>query len=113
MRENLPFFSDCVDWKTDLLAALEYLVDEGEDITRETFFRHVGRDNVLRAVGEQWFPHRRYYGHDFRRLRGFEVYWFTHSAIEFVFAHEQEILAVQDRAMSEAYERALVFGRAT
>lgn len=88
---KLPYYSDCVGWPSDRVDVLTHLVDEGEEITRETFFRHVSAEEIMGAVGDSWYPHRRYYGHAFYRLRGHRIYWFTHSCIEFVFAHHSTI----------------------
>lgn len=97
MSERLPFFSDCVGWPRDQLGALTYLVDEGVDITRETFFRHIRRDEIP----AEWYPHRRYWGYSFHRLPGHPIYWYVHSLIEFVFATPEAIEALSQEAENE------------
>jgi hypothetical protein len=103
---KLPFYSSCVDWRRDRLDVLSHLVDEGEEITRETFFRHVSADEIMGALGDGWYPHRRFYGYGFYRLRGYPIYWFTHSCIEFVFSHFSTMdRLARDLARARAAER--------
>lgn len=91
-RHRLPFFSNCVDWPDNRLDVLRHLVDEGAEITRETFFQRVRRDEIP----PDWYPHKRYWGHGFYTLRRQHVYWYTHSSIEFVFADPDTIEAIHE-----------------
>lgn len=89
--ERLPFYSDCVAWPDDKLAALRHLVDEGENIARATFMKHVRTEEIP----PDWYPHNRFsWGYSFARLRGWPIYWYVHSAIEFVFAEPRMIDAL-------------------
>lgn len=90
---GLPFFSDCVSWPRDLLPELRYLVDEGVQIKRETFMRRVDTSQIPAT----WYPHARYYGYAYYTIFGEPVYWYVHSAIEFVFAEEATIRALRSR----------------
>ena len=72
--QRLPFYSDCVGWPRDKLPTLIHLVDEGEEITRATFFRYIDKA----TIPAEWYPHRRYWGHNFYRMPRFNIYWYTH-----------------------------------
>lgn len=93
----IPFYSDCVSWPTPLLPVLEFLVDEGVEITRETFRRRVrppvatGWDDPGLRPASDWATH--YFG-----LRGHPIYWLTNSCIEYVFAEPETILALEGAA---------------
>lgn len=93
--ERLPFYSDCVGWPRNLLAALEHLIDNGEDISRDTFLRHV----VNETIPQMWYPERRYtWSYSFHRLPDHSVYWFVHSCTEVVFAQQSTILTLNREA---------------
>jgi hypothetical protein len=87
---KLPYFSSCVNWPEGLLPALGLLIDEGKEIGKREFLSRADAD-------PNEFP--RMYHSDFRYFRqGRDVYWFTHSAIEHVFAERESIRAVQRAA---------------
>jgi hypothetical protein len=87
---ELPYFSSCVNWPRELLPALGLLIDEGKEIGKREFLSRADAD-------PNDFPRR--YHSDFRYFRyDQDVYWFTHSAIEYVFAEDESIRAVQRAA---------------
>lgn len=70
---------------------LSYIVENGRKIKRETFLKHVDQDDIKdleRALGygsgikmkDDW--HVSYYSCSYK---GSRIYYFVHSAIEFVF----------------------------
>lgn len=93
---RLPFYSDCVGWPRHQLAALTYLVDEGILIGRRTFFRHIDRAQL----SPDWYPcpAGTPYGDHFFTLHREPIYWYVHSAIEFVFAEPATVAKIQEYA---------------
>lgn len=92
---KLPYFSNCVNWPKELLPALGLLVDEGEEVGKREFLSRADAD-------PSDFP-RKYHA-DFRYFRyDRDVYWFTHSAIEHVFAEGESIRAIQRAAEAADY----------
>lgn len=85
-REIVPFFSDCVAWPTELLRVLEYLVDEGFQITRSDF-QHF--------TGSQHPPDESDWHVTYWRLPGRPIFWWVHSATEYVFADEASLRDVE------------------
>jgi len=97
---RLPFFRRCVDWPRDDVhgsGGLCDIVAQERDITRRTFLWHVerqDREDVERELG--YAPHdpsacltmARDWHVSYHRSRwhGAAVYFFRHSAIEYVFA---------------------------
>lgn len=90
---RLPFYADCVDWPRNQLAALMHLVDAGVLIDRAEFFRKINRTQIR----PDWepCPAGTPYGEAFYTLPGYRIYWYVHSAIEFVFAEASEVAALQ------------------
>jgi len=90
---KLPYFSSCVNWPKGLLPALGLLIDEGREIGKREFLSRADAD-------PNDFPRK--YHSDFRYFsRGPDVCWFTHSAIEHVFAEDESIRAVQRAAEAD------------
>jgi len=92
---KLKFFNNCVGWPARDVNAeggLCDLISECRQITRETFLRHVDREDrkaVERGLGYgPDFPMSRdwHVGYYRSKLHGRRVYLFKHSAIEYVFA---------------------------
>jgi len=94
-----PFFANCVGWPEDL-QMLEFLIEEGEEVSRDEFLRLVDKE-ILAGL-------ERDLGYD-RHLRmkddyhvGYRVEprtgipFFVHSAIEFVFATNDEVDGLRD-----------------
>ena len=95
---GLPYYNNCVGWDPSDVDAPGGLIEMQEDaleITRATFLRHVDRAAVARLEAELGYATRRRDGlvmeDDYHvtyhrgRLHGARVYYFVHSAIEFVF----------------------------
>lgn len=94
----MQFHNNCVGWpRHDVYAegGLRDLIDEAHEVTRSTFLKHVDREdlkNLELELGYSLHPsqgltmagdyHVRYYR---SKLHGERVYFFTHSAIEYVF----------------------------
>lgn len=100
MSARLTFYRSCVGWDPDDVhepGGLCDMIDAATQITRRTFLRHVDREeeaDIERRLG--YAPHDREailriskdwaVSYHRSRLHGNRVYFFTHSAIEFVFA---------------------------
>lgn len=97
---RLPFFSDCVGWPRDMLPALRHLCDEGHEVGRDWFLRHV---DLPLGAPLRGLIDPRYYGHGFYRLDGWPVFWFTHSCIEFVFAEADTLERLNAEALEASY----------
>ena len=89
------FYSDCVSWDEADVDNLSSMIDDSSTITRETFLKHVDKEEFREmertfgyAVGREkglkmaddWAV-----SYSKSKLHGQLVYFFTHSAIEFVF----------------------------
>lgn len=89
-----PFYNNCVNWEDDVLL-LHFLQDDPVDLSRETFLKHVDRqdlalleeqlgyDRNLRMSGDPYVQYRR------EPKTG--IPYFVHSAIEYVFATRDDI----------------------
>ena len=89
------YFCNCVQWPPEDVEAeggLRDMIDTARKITRKTFLAHVDRRDLkmleeylgcskLIAMSRDW--HIQY---SRSKLHGKRVYFFTHSAIEYVFA---------------------------
>lgn len=100
---GMSFYCNCVGWPREDVHARGGLCDMihgARDITRDTFLRHVDRDSrieVERQLG--YAPHDPESGLTMRRdwhvsyhrskLHGQTVYFFKHSAIEYVFVPDK------------------------
>lgn len=96
---RLPYYCNCVSWPPFMLPGLEYLVDHGQPITRQTWIRHID----VNTVPAEWWPHAWDYAVSYHRLPvpGLHVYWYDHSSIEFVFAEAASIREVVRLAVEE------------
>lgn len=96
------FYHSCVDWPNDafVTGGLSDLIDSRIDITRKSFLKHIDR-NELWEIEESlgYVKHAKqgltmaadWHVEYFRStLHGCRVYGFRHSAIEFVFATNNE-----------------------
>lgn len=95
---KLPYYSDCVGWDTRDVATLQYLIDVGQDVTRQTFFKYADADP---DQFPKWDYHIQYY-----RVPGFKIYYAVHSAIEYVFAQASEIAKLRRKAQQESVDAA-------
>jgi predicted ABC-type ATPase len=99
---NLPFFSTCVDWPKDKMAALHYLIANGDDSSLATVKRAANKEDWVameRGMGYgRDFPMSKDFAIRFKRLRGFDLVYVVWSAIEHVFATPTTIDAVQKKA---------------
>ena len=103
MNATMQFYTNCVNWPRDDVhedGGLCDMIDEARDITRRTFCRHVDRldrEGVERQLGYDLngrtgcLTMKRDYHVSYHRsnLHGQRVYFFTHSAIEYVFTGSQ------------------------
>ena len=96
---KMIFYTNCVNWSREDVHAeggLCDMISSGQDITRRTFLRHVdraSRGEVEQALG--YAPHdpgavltmKRDFHVSYHKgkLHGETVYFFKHSAIEYVF----------------------------
>ena len=92
------FYGDCVRWqKDDVFKAggLSEMVDDAITISRDAFLYHVDRSdlfNLEKALGYEYHPSRGltmagdyHVSYHRSKLHGKRVYYFRHSAIEYVF----------------------------
>jgi hypothetical protein len=92
---RLPFFSNCVDWDRADVPSLQYLIDEGRQISRDTLLRNVALEL---QPDECYYPRRGDYAVTYWTLPDLPVYWYVHSAIEFVYAERDVMALVSERA---------------
>jgi len=92
----LRFHRTCVDWPQNEVPALRQMIDDAVQVTRKTFLRHVDRGDLrylerslsyailprdgLTMAGDPYVTYHR------SKLNNQTVYYFNHSAIEYVFA---------------------------
>ena len=91
------FFSDCVNWSKYDVQALSDMIDDSIQITRRTFLKHVNRVDLLGIsdnLGYCWHHSQGltmaadwHVSYHRSKLHGKRVYYFTHSAIEYVFTN--------------------------
>ena len=91
MKNSKSYYGNCVSFLLPV-RYLSAMIDSGVEITRRTFLRHVNREDLkmLEAdlcyekgglqMASDWAV-----GYYKGKLRGQEVVWFSHSAIEYVF----------------------------
>ena len=100
MNAQLPFYHNCVGWPRDDVhepGGLCDMIDAARPITRKTFLKHVDRNDqrdLERMLG--YAPHepdscltmKRDWAVSYHRseLHEQRVYFFTQSAVEYVFA---------------------------
>jgi len=79
------------------------LIDDGRSITRRTFLKHVNRAQLRAKEAELGYESHYKRGltmngdYHVRYCKYKGIYFFVHSCIEFVFATEQQIRAVEER----------------
>lgn len=91
----MNFYSSCVHWPRNDVEALREMIDAARMITRRTFLRHVDRNELQElemALSYEQHPKRGLtmaadWAVSYHRstLHGKRVYYFRHSAIEYVF----------------------------
>ena len=90
------YYCCCVNWpRADVHAGLIPMVDSAVDITRKTFRQHVDSADLAeleRSLGYESHPTRGltmagdyHVSYHRSKLHGRRVYYFRHSAIEYVF----------------------------
>lgn len=87
---KLPLYSTCVNWPQGKLEVLGFIIDEGEEITRDTLLKKADVEDPDEAMPD-WDYHIGYY-----KVSGWPIYYFVHSAIEHVFATEKSIEELMD-----------------
>lgn len=92
---KLPFFNNCVNWNPQDVSAeggLSEMIERAKDITRRTFLKHVNAEQMRQI--EKNFGYQRgvltmakdwHVTYSRSQLHGRRCYFFTHSAIEYVF----------------------------
>ena len=94
--KRLPFYCDCVGWPREDVPALCEMIETARSITRRTFLQHVNREHQAELEARLGYaPHDRdsiltmcrdyHVSYHRSTLHGETVYYFTHSAIEYVF----------------------------
>ena len=106
-NQGLPYYSDCVGWPENQMAALYYLIDEGKPITMRTFARNIGLESwrdIREQLGyDRYLPISKDWHVGYRKVPGFNIYYLIWSGIEVVFAEYEEIERLLEHA--EAQER--------
>lgn len=109
MAERRPFYSNCVSWLPEEMAALEYLIENGEEIELEAFVDLVNPLDWATVVeglgyGRGGLKIEDDYHVGFRRDPETGIPFMVHSAIEFVFAEADEIEALNEYLIGNACE---------
>ena len=95
------YYSNCVDWPRHDVRALTDMCDSGKPLSRQAFLRHVDREELWElerslgyvrnmgldglTMGQDWAV--QYFK---GKLHSRRVYYFTWSAIEYVFTQSKE-----------------------
>lgn len=93
------YIGKCVEWPTDDVysdGGLCDMIDQALEISRRTFLKHVGKDNVRELEEQLGYESRPqegltmagdyHVGYFASKLHGRKAYFVTHSAIEYVFS---------------------------
>jgi hypothetical protein len=96
--KRMQFYRSCVDWPMADVSAdggLSDMIADAMDVTRRTFMSHVNRESLREieaSLGYERHPKRGmtmatdwHVSYSRSKLHGQTVYFFTHSAIEYVF----------------------------
>lgn len=96
---NLHYLNNCVNWPLrDVSSAggLQDMVDHAVEISRRTFLKHVCRESLQNIEDDLGYTRHHAHGltmaadyavtYHRSKLHGKVVYFFIHSAIEYVFA---------------------------
>ena len=102
MSKEKPYFCNCVSWDAPDLPVLEYLIDGSTDIRRAMFLKHVDRDamremEVHLGYGRGGIKMKDDYHVSYHLEPVSGVAFFKHSAIEFVFATDDDIAVLRSR----------------
>jgi len=96
--KKYTFFNNCVHWDSldvNREGGLCDMIDQAIDITRRTFLKHVDRQDLIEF--EEMLSYEKHWKHGLTmasdyyvtyhrsKLHGERVYFFKHSAIEYVF----------------------------
>jgi len=89
------FYNNCVNWPRSDFEGLLKMIDDSIDITRRTFLKHVdssGLADIAENLGYCWHHSQGltmagdwHISYHRSKLHGKRVYYFKHSAIEYVF----------------------------
>lgn len=88
------YYRNCVGWPSNDVhskGGLRDMIDQAIDITRRTFLQHVDRDQLRDIEGQLGYGSWLHMASDYHvsyhrsKLHGQTVYFFKHSAIEYVF----------------------------
>lgn len=110
---DLPFFSTCVSWPREYMPALFYIIDKERKISRRTFLQHVDK-STLHSLEEElgYFPHpsqgltmAQDWAVGYYAIPGFDAYHFDHSRVEHVFATEDTIRRINEKAVKMGYDK--------
>jgi len=92
------FHRSCVDWPRPEVKYLSQMIDDNIDITRSTFMSHVSKDDMDYLEQQLGYAKRKSDGLTMKddwhvsyhrsKLKGERVYYFRHSAIEYVFVEQ-------------------------
>ena len=90
------YLRNCVSWPEDDIDNLSKMIDDATDITRSTFLKHVNRASlkeIEQMLGYSEHPSQGltmagdwHVSYHRSKLNGKRVYYFRHSAIEYVFS---------------------------
>lgn len=95
-HEPFVFYNNCVNWPSNDVhreGGLTDMIDQAIDITRDTFLTHVDKDQMKEIENQlgygPWLRMKNDYHVSYHRskLHGKTVYFFKHSAIEYVFVN--------------------------
>jgi hypothetical protein len=93
------YYSSCVGWPEDDIDDLAGMIDAAVGVTRATFCKHVDHMELIEIenkLGYDHYPARGLYmqndwhvSYHRSKLHGKRVYFFKHSAIEYVFTRKE------------------------
>jgi hypothetical protein len=106
-----PFYSDCVGWWPERLDVLLWLQEEEEEITLDDIRNQVDPDDfdeLRKNLGyalskEDGMRLEDDYHVSYHKEPTTGICYMKHSAIEYVFATEDEIEALHERLLDEGY----------
>lgn len=107
---RLRYFCNCVRWPSDKVEDLTEMIGNSKELSRNSFLKHVDLDDLQLLSAELGYQR-----HSLRKmakdyhirystgwLKGHKVYFFTWSAIEYVFTENGEFPTSPGRKMPQS-----------
>lgn len=112
MSDRKPFYCDCVGWNSEDLFILEHLIGNRDDITLKDFRGRVDPEawrelTASLGYGKTGLRIANDYHVNFAVDRESGIPFLIHSAIEYVFATQDDIDSLRDTLLDRQYEDSL------